>query len=380
MTATTIERRKTARRSCTLIVTHRCNLNCRYCYETNKSNRKMTVDTAKEIIERVLTTNPGCEVAIDFLGGEPLMEFELIREVAEWTWSRPWPVPYIMFATTNGTLLNDEMKQWFRENRDRFHLGLSLDGTPEMQITNRGCSYDAMDLDYFLNTWPSQGVKMTISCETVGTLAEGVIYLQEKGFDVQATVGYGMPWSDDTIAVFAQQLRELGQYYLAHPNVAPIRLLDLGLEYVLGERKQKRKFCGTGTHMTTFDVDGHAYPCQMFTPLVMNRSQIEGLAVIDFHDEQAAVDAKCDTCLLHDICPTCYGFNYKYTGNIATREDVMCRLFKVQVLQYCWFEFERLQAKARPLSRDDYRKAKGILKVHEMLTRSDISETGCAVA
>ena len=333
------------RRSCTLIVTHRCNLNCRYCYEIHKSNRTMSVATAKEIVRRILTTSDCQEVVIDFLGGEPLMEFGLIREVAEWTWSQNWPLPYIMYATTNGTLLDDEMKDWFCAHRDRFYLGVSLDGTPQMQSTNRGCSYDDIDLDFFLQMWPDQGIKMTVSCETIGRLAQGIIYLQKKGFAVHANLGYGMPWNDQTITVFGQQLRELGEYYLSHPEIAPVSLLDVKLDHVLNKTRTKRKFCGTGTHMSTFDVDGTCYPCQMFTPLVMSCSQIAGLASVDFHDESAVVDPKCDECVLYPFCPTCYGFNYKYTGNIAIREPVMCRLFKVQVLECCRFEMQRFAAK-----------------------------------
>ena len=87
-------------------------------------------------------------------------------------------------------------------------VGLSLDGTPEMQRTNRGCSFQDIDLDFFLPTGPSKSVKMTVSCETLPSLAEGIIHLQERGFKVHANLGYGIPWNDSQLDVFSRQLQD----------------------------------------------------------------------------------------------------------------------------------------------------------------------------
>lgn len=74
-------------------------------------------------------------VEIQFMGGEPLLEFPLIKECAEWLWSTPITDKQMMlFAPTNGTLLTTEMKEWFAKNKDRIHLGLSFDGDMAMQM------------------------------------------------------------------------------------------------------------------------------------------------------------------------------------------------------------------------------------------------------
>ena len=265
--------RKERRRTCSLIITHQCNLNCRYCYESFKSKKAMPLDIAKEAVEREFATADDYEgVVVDFMGGEPLTQFELMREIAEWIWSNPWPKPYILSTSTNGTLFTSESKAWFRRNADRFSVGLSLDGTPEMQRTNRGCSFQDIDLEFFLTTWPEQEVKMTVSCETLSSLAEGIIHLQERGFKVHANLGYGIPWNDSHREVFSRQLKILGEYYLQHPDIPPVSLLDLKLAVVLNENHPVKKYCGTGTHMRFYDVDGTLYPCHMFTPLVLSRA------------------------------------------------------------------------------------------------------------
>ena len=234
-----------------------------------------------------------------------------MRRIAEWIWSNPWPKPYVLSTSTNGTLFTSESKAWFRRNADRFLVGLSLDGTPEMQRTNRGCSFQDIDLDFFLATWPEQKVKMTVSCETLSSLAEGIIHLQERGFKVHANLGYGIPWNDSQIEVFSRQLRILGEYYLGHPQVPPVSLLDLKIASVLNENHPVKKYCGTGTHMQIYDVDGTVYPCHLFTPLVLSCAKAELARKLDFDHNEHLVDPKCWGCCGKDLCPTCYGFNYK---------------------------------------------------------------------
>ena len=76
------------RRTCMLMVTHACNLNCSYCYETHKKNAYMDVNLAKEIILReaqfVNDSDQFDELQIDFMGGEPFMNFPLIKDIVEW--------------------------------------------------------------------------------------------------------------------------------------------------------------------------------------------------------------------------------------------------------------------------------------------------------
>ena len=97
---------------------------------------------------------------------------------------------------------------------------------------------------------------MTVSCETLPSLAEGIICLQERGFKVHANLGYGIPWNDSQLDLYSQQLQILGEHYLRHPEMPRVSLLDLKIDVVLNEKHPLRKYCGTGTHMHVYDVDG----------------------------------------------------------------------------------------------------------------------------
>ncbi len=76
-------------RVCTLMITHACNLNCVYCFEKFKSDKKMTFEVATRVLKREFDEYKGDidseRLAIELFGGEPLTNFELIRQIYEWT-------------------------------------------------------------------------------------------------------------------------------------------------------------------------------------------------------------------------------------------------------------------------------------------------------
>ena len=169
----------------TICVTRSCNLNCVYCYQKHKGTERMDFPTAKACVDEIFSSIPGSAYAgvlLKFMGGEPLLEFDLLRQVYEYVHERYPDVKKMLFATTNGTLLNDEMKAWFHEHRQSFYLGLSIDGTAEVHNHNRSGSFDMIDTRFFAENWPEQGVKMTISEYSIPRLAESIRYIHSIGF------------------------------------------------------------------------------------------------------------------------------------------------------------------------------------------------------
>lgn len=374
------------RRTCTLLITYRCNLNCVYCYEHFKGNKKMTFEMAKSIVKKELDfvkNSPDYdELEIDFMGGEPFMEFSLIKKITEWLASEERPVPWICFASTNGTLLTPEIKYWMCHHKKMFVAGLSFDGTPDMQNINRTQSAKNVDIDFFMKLYPNQGVKMTISCDSVKDLAKGIIYLHKKGVPVSANCGYGMPWNNETFKIFQRELIKLAKYYLQHPEVTPISIFDKKF-FSLGKEREHRKFCGTGTAMATYDVDGTLYPCHLFTPIVLGKNEAAEMQKrYDFNAESVYFDERCNGCCLENVCPTCYGFNYKMTGSISKRDPVMCELYRIQFDVAAWFHTELLKLKKKngeEISEDEERNVQGIIYYFEhppkSLTEIESKET-----
>ena len=135
----------------TLCLTHNCNLDCIYCYQKHDTGVRMSFDTAKKVIDWIFLNIPSDTKGIEFgfIGGEPLLEFKLIKDIVDYVRAKDTEEQYIFYATTNGTVLTEEMKKWFEENRHQFVLGLSLDGLKETHDYNRSNSFDKIDFDFF---------------------------------------------------------------------------------------------------------------------------------------------------------------------------------------------------------------------------------------
>lgn len=344
----------------TLTVTETCNLNCVYCYEPFKNARRMSFQTAVDIINRELNTEEQLDyIEIAFHGGEPLLEFDLIRRICEYVWEHNYNQKYYFFATTNGTLLNHTMKEWFARNASRFYLGLSLDGTEEVHNHNRSNSYDKIDFDFFLHNWPNQHVKMTISDYTIPRLSESIIHVENLGFRILANFAFGIDWTKINLDVLDRELFALVQYYSANPKLEICSLLNqdfqnIGLNF--------KRWCGAGVTMRVYDVTGKLFPCHFFQEFAIGKEKSVLAEKIDFSDDGSFIDEKCKNCLLVPLCPTCYGYNYATTGDISKRDDGMCVLTKHCILAASYLAYQRLQHYSDTDLGIDEEKRRGVLR------------------
>ena len=73
-----------------LTLTHRCNLDCIYCYQKHKTAKDMALETAKAIVEtevkQVRESENIDSIRFNLFGGEPLLQFDLIKELWQWIW------------------------------------------------------------------------------------------------------------------------------------------------------------------------------------------------------------------------------------------------------------------------------------------------------
>ena len=340
----------TRRRTCMLMITHACNLNCSYCYEPYKENAYMSVDLAKDIVSReaqfVSNSDRFDELQIEFMGGEPFTNFDLIRELVEWLEKGAINVPWICYSSTNGTLLTNEIKDWLQEHNSSLVVGASYDGNIEMQSTNRGTDDHSIDLELFHKMWPFQPLHMTISKETLPKLAEGVLYMQKKGYEVEAALAQGVDWTIEDAVVYREQLCILKDAYLKDTSINPFNVLKR-FTYIFdssSEEKIQEKWCGTGKQMATYDVDGRKYGCHMFTPLVLGENRVLLSDRAEWDSPKSTVDEYCKDCVLRNFCPTCPGFNYRYRGDIAIRDKRWCPMVLAEALTACEFQVERIAA------------------------------------
>jgi sulfatase maturation enzyme AslB (radical SAM superfamily) len=309
----------------------------------------MSFDIAKNAIDWIFTHIPvDCEgVEIGFIGGEPLLEFALLKDIWEYTCAtKRGGKPFIFQASTNGTVLTAEMKEWFTARKNCFVLGLSLDGKKETHDHNRSNSFDMIDIDFFLRTWPEQGIKMTLSDYSLSNLAENVKYAHSLGFALIEGVNPAegdFDWDKDKyISTLIPQLAELTDFYVEHDDLKPCQMFDKQLAGCEAETKPK-KWCGIGTGTPFSDIDGKRYPCSYITPMTFQQNELDDILCTDFSNENNFVDDECyKHCYIYPICPTCSGANYMVNKTFKKRNKNKCRIQKLIALFIADMEAKRI--------------------------------------
>ena len=333
-----------------LLVTYKCNLRCSYCYEPKTKDFRMTAERAKQMILKQISSlaDDYDSVEIQFMGGEPLLEFPLIKEVSEWLWSSAFSKKIaVLFAPTNGTLLDSEMKTWFYANKEKIHLGLSFDGDGDMQNVNRSFSYRQVDLSFFASTWPEQSVKMTISPDTVSKLSDGVTYLHKAGFkyiSADLAMGPEIRWVKQSLISYKQELEKLILFYIENPSLVPFSMLRINIESI-GKRKQDVKTCSCGENMVCIDWTGKMYACHLFSPVSLPMEKaIRSNLEYDFSDHSQFQNSVCRQCMLNVACNHCYGMNYICTGDARKPSPFHCSAFKILFAANCKYRLAQAQA------------------------------------
>ncbi|PWB68842.1 MAG: hypothetical protein C3F15_15840, partial [Holophagae bacterium] len=127
-----------------LLLTHRCNLSCSYCYQRDRSfPARMPWSTAQAAID-LLQTGVSAKAAVELSGGEPTLEPALLRRCVEYLRSAAPPdVVVDCSLTTNGTLVDDELLAFLADHDVR--LDLSFDGVLAAQEVRGAGSYPTLD-------------------------------------------------------------------------------------------------------------------------------------------------------------------------------------------------------------------------------------------
>ena len=321
------------------MATNACNLRCKYCYETNKNAPSMDVERIEEQIEWELRqkSEPYEKFVINFHGGEPLLVFDKIRQVVDWADDALADLDISYTTTTNGTVLNNEIRQWLINNKKRFIPILSLDGPKEVHDRNRTGSFDKIDLDFFRMNWPLQGIKMTVSPNTVADLYDSFVYLHETEFYPNPTLAKEVDWNlQEHLPIYAQQLKKLSEFYISHPTIPPGQLLNLPLHKFSEDFVSKGiNSCGAGFDTIAFDIKGNRYPCQAFIADLSkqyDQKEMDGVFCALSQNCHLKISPKCKGCPIVNGCSSCYGMNYSNRGDMGAIDEVMCQFQKVTFL------------------------------------------------
>lgn len=243
----------------TLNTTRKCNLKCSYCFEDKEYREmgSMSFEIAKKAIDTFFDDESKKWIIV-FTGGEPLLKFDLIKDIVEYVTERGLEVEYRL--KTNGTLLDDEKVIFLIDNNFKFQI--SLDGGKLAHDTHRVFAngkgtFDKVDeaIRNLVNRKYSSNVSIsaTTTHQTIGYIDDSYDNLNSYG-----EVHYDLkPVMPNSVKCCVLDKRDYGIAYNS--------LVKNGSKQIMIKSKQisdvKANVCGIGIWNITIDVDGKIYPC-----------------------------------------------------------------------------------------------------------------------
>ena len=338
-----------------LNIAHDCQLRCKYCFASTgdfgKGRKLMSFETGKHAIDFLLENSgdrPNLE--LDFFGGEPLMNFGVVKKVVEYARSREkeYNKKFRFTITTNGLLLDDEKIDFI--NREMSNVVLSIDGRKEVNDyfrvlpNGQGC-YDII-LPKYKKLVEGRGdkeyyVRGTFTNKNLD-FSKDVFALNEAGFDqisVEPVVGdddvYALT-EKDLPAVFAEYEKLALQLLENEKKGKKFNFFHFMLDLDQGPCAIKRlRGCGCGNDYVAITPDGDIFPCHQFVGIDeykmgnIDEGTFDQEMKADFARAHVYSKPDCRECWAKFYCSGgCNANNYQYMGDIRTAHKISCQLDK----------------------------------------------------
>lgn len=369
--------RKGKTRQLTFVVTQDCNLRCKYCYMVGKNNRhRMSPQTAHDIVDYFFFGKEDIinaeYVVLDFIGGESLLELELIDETVDYfrlkayKTNSKWFDRFRIMIQSNGILVGTaEFKRFMEKNKGIVSLGITIDGTKRKHDMQRVFpdgkgSYDIVEKNYmyaFSKGW-TNSTKVTFGHEDLPYLCESIVHLWNLGIKtVPANIVYENVWLDGDPEIFESQLIKLADYVIDKHlwNEVNTTLFSDNLGFKAPMDSLEHPVCGTGS-MFCVDDKGDIYNCVRFLDYSLNEKRGKSYGNVYTGIDKEKVRAlrlilpkymnpeKCKECHVSMGCSFCSGNNYDESdiGTVFHRSMAICDMHQARVRgnNYYWARLE----------------------------------------
>ena len=354
-----VKERKTVVKALCLHIAHDCNLACRYCFaeegEYKGDRALMSAEVGKAALDFLVRSSGNRHnLEVDFFGGEPTMNFGVVKEVVEYGRSleKKYDKHFRFTLTTNGILLNDEIMEF--ANKEMDNVVLSVDGRKEvndyMRPTRNGkSSYDII-MPKFIRFAESRHqqkyyVRGTFTRRNLD-FSKDVIHLADLGFK-QISVEPVVAPPEADYALRQEDLPEIFEQYdmLAREMVKRnkegrgFNFFHFMIDLEGGPCVYKRlSGCGSGTEYLAVTPWGDLYPCHQF---VGNEDFLmgnvwDGVKNTNLQDEFKCCNVyakeKCRKCFARFYCSGgCAANSYNFHGTITDAYDLGCELQKKRI-------------------------------------------------
>ena len=339
-----------------LHIAHTCNLNCSYCFASqgkyHGERAVMSYEVGKRALD-FLMENSGTRrnLEVDFFGGEPLMNFQVVKDLVAYARSveQERGKNFRFTLTTNGVLVDDEVIDW--ANRECSNVVLSLDGRKEI--------HDRFRVDYAgKGSWEKIVPKFQRFVEKRGgrdyymrgtfthanpDFLKDIQTMLDLGFNelsmepVVCAKGDPSALTEEDLAIVMDQYEKLAQLMLQKDREGkPFTFYHYMIDLSGGPCIYKRiSGCGSGTEYMAVTPWGDLYPCHQFVGEERFRlgNIWDGVTNKEVQGEFAACNVyahpECRDCWARLYCSGgCAANAYHATGSVTGVYEDGCKLFR----------------------------------------------------
>ncbi len=351
--------RPTVVKALCLHIAHDCNLKCRYCFaeegEYHGRRALMSYEVGKAALD-FLIANSGNRrnLEVDFFGGEPLMNFEVVKQLVAYgrEQEKIHNKNFRFTLTTNGVLLDDEVMEFV--NQEMANVVLSIDGRKEVNDRMRPFPKGAGSYDLIVPKFQRLAdsrkqeryyVRGTFTHHNLD-FSQDVLHLAELGFK-QISVEPVVAQPEDEYALREEDLPSLFEEYdrLAVEMVRRRRegndfnffhfMIDLEGGPCVAKRLSG---CGSGTEYLAVTPWGDFYPCHQF---VGNEKFLMGNVKDGIQNTKLQNEFKCCNVYAKEKCRDCFAKfycsggcaanSYNFHGSITDAYDIGCQLQRKRI-------------------------------------------------
>ena len=351
--------RPTVVKALCLHIAHDCNLACRYCFaeEGEYKGRRalMSAEVGKKALD-FLVENSGNRrnLEVDFFGGEPLMNFDVVKEIVAYGRSleETHDKKFRFTLTTNGVLLNDDIMEF--ANKEMDNVVLSVDGRKEvhdhMRPFRKGAgSYDLI-VPKFQKLAESRNqekyyIRGTFTRNNLD-FSNDILHFADLGFkqmSIEPVVGD----ESDPYAIREEDIPQIKEEYDKLAKIIIERekegkgfnFFHFMIDLEGGPCVMKRMSgCGSGTEYLSVTPWGDLYPCHQFVGqeefLMGNVDDgiVKPEIADDFRSCSVYSKEKCKNCFAKFYCSGgCMANSYNFHGTIHDCYDVGCEMQRKRV-------------------------------------------------
>ena len=373
-------------RNVTFQVTDDCCLKCSYCYQTHKGHNFMSKETAFEIVdllfkmydedkEEAAINHHTKGIILDFIGGEPFMNVEVIAATMEYFLNKCYEQDHLWLTncrasiSSNGVMYFEPAVQDFLNKYGDFvSLNITIDGPKNVHDACR-VDYDGNgSFERAMKAWEHwckrrgarfMNTKVTIAPENLLQLEEIFDFFLSRGCsEINANPIFEHEWTKEEAAQYYKILIKLADRLLQEEHASSSLFSDYKGKPLL--TSDTNNWCGGTGAMLAFDPMGNAYPCLRYMPSSLGGER-EPIIIGDtkgiyktpeaqaiYKDMQSVTrqsqsTKECLNCHVASGCAWCSAWNYQQTGSYNKRSTRICWMHRAESLAnvYYWNKYWR---------------------------------------